>query len=88
MADIGEKRGSGLETISETSAASTDDMSIITSGLRSEVSDEFGFLYQPVFRVSGHMAIGRCILLGGGDNYRQCAIEGEGGDSCVSKFSK
>ncbi len=39
--DIGEDRDSGLGTISKTSAASTDDMSIITSGLRSEVSDEF-----------------------------------------------
>ncbi len=52
---------SGLETISKTSAASTEDMSIITSGLGSEVSDEFqvrkglndelrvsfGFPYQP-----------------------------------------
>ncbi len=38
---IGEEWDSGLGTISKTSAASTDDMSIITSGLRSEVSDEF-----------------------------------------------
>ncbi len=38
---IDEDRDSGLGTISKTSAASTDDMSIITSGLGSEISDEF-----------------------------------------------
>ncbi len=36
--NIDEDRDSGLGTISKTS---TDDMSIITSGSRSEVSDEF-----------------------------------------------
>ncbi len=67
--DIVEDRDSGLGTISKTSAASTDDMSIINSGSRSEVSDEFQvrkglndelrvsfhFPYQPVVGVSGQV---------------------------------
>ncbi len=65
--DNGEEWDSGLGTISKTSAASTDDMSVITSGSRSEVSDEFQvrkglndeirvsfhLTYQPVVGVSG-----------------------------------